>query len=63
MCGAVPVFYMDAGIRQVLVFTGCGSLNVIGPHNLIRSGPIRRCGLIGVGMVLLEEVCHCGGGL
>lgn len=23
---------------------------------------MRRCGLVGVGMVLLEEVCHCGGG-
>ena len=28
----------------------CGSLNVIGPHNLIGLG----------GVVLLEEVCHCG---
>ena len=27
------------------------------------SGPIRRYGLVRVGMVLLEEVCHCGGGL
>jgi hypothetical protein len=26
------------------------------------SGSIRRCGLVGVGVVL-EEVCHCGGGL
>ena len=24
--------------------------------------PIRRCGLVGVGVALLEEVCHCGGG-
>jgi hypothetical protein len=22
-----------------------------------------RCGLVGVGVALLEEVCHCGGGL
>ncbi|XP_041911862.1 uncharacterized protein LOC119825699 isoform X2 [Arvicola amphibius] len=31
------------------------------------SGTMRRCGLVGmgmlVGMFLLEEVCHCGGGL
>jgi hypothetical protein len=24
------------------------------------SGTIRRCGLVGVGVVLLEEVHHCG---
>jgi hypothetical protein len=28
---------------------------------LTRSSTIRRCGLIGVGVVLLEEVCHWGG--
>ena len=27
------------------------------------SGTIKRCGLVGVGVALLEEVCHCGGGL
>jgi hypothetical protein len=27
------------------------------------SGTIRRCGLVEEGMALLEEVCHCGGGL
>ena len=27
------------------------------------SGTIRRCGLVGVGVALLEEVHHCGGGL
>lgn len=40
-----------------------GSLNVIGPHKLIGTGSIRRCDFIQVGMALLEEVCHCGGGL
>lgn len=39
------------------------SLNVIGPHNLIGSVTIRRCGFVGVGMALLEEVYYCGGGL
>jgi hypothetical protein len=27
------------------------------------SGIIRNYGLTGVGVALLEEVCHCGGGL
>ena len=53
---------------QDLCFTGqqdvqeesqCGSVNEIGPHNFIRSDTMRRCGFVGVGMVLLEEVCHC----
>ena len=26
------------------------------------SGTIRRCGLDGVGVAFLEEVCHCGDG-
>jgi hypothetical protein len=26
------------------------------------SGTIRRCALVGVGVALLEEECHCGGG-
>ena len=33
-------------------------LNVLGPGN----ATIRRCGHVGVGMALLEEMCHCGGG-
>ena len=37
----------------------CGGLNMLGPG----SGTIRRCGLVGVGVALLEEVCHCGGRL
>ena len=40
-----------------------GSLNVTGPHKLIGSGTISRCGFAGVGVTLLEQVCHCGGGL
>jgi hypothetical protein len=36
----------------------CPGLNMLGPG----SGTIRRCGL-GVGVALLEWVCHCGGGL
>jgi hypothetical protein len=26
------------------------------------SGTVRRCGLVGVGIAFLEEVCHFGGG-
>lgn len=36
----------------------CHGLNMLGPGN----GTI-RCGFVRVGMVLLEEVCHCGDGL
>ena len=36
----------------------CGGLDVLGPG----SDTIRRCGLVGVSVALLEEVCHYGGG-
>ena len=39
-----------------------GSLNVIGPHKIIGSGPTRRYDLFEIGMAFLEEVCHSGGG-
>jgi hypothetical protein len=29
----------------------------------IGSGTILKCDLVGVGVALLEEVCHCGGRL
>ena len=39
------------------------------PHGLISlnawptgSSAVRRCGFIGGGVALLEEVCHCGDG-
>lgn len=38
----------------------CGSLNGLGPHNLIASGTGRRCGFVGVGMIFLEEVGYWG---
>ena len=41
----------------------CGSMNVIGCHYLIGRGTTRRCGFTEMGVALLEEVCHCGGGL
>lgn len=37
---------------------GITGLNMLGPGN----GTI-KCGFVRVGMVLLEEVCHCGDGL
>ena len=40
--------------------TACGGLNVTGSH---REWHYRECGFVGVGVALLEEVCHCGGGL
>jgi hypothetical protein len=37
----------------------CGDLDMLGQG----SGPIRRCGLVEVGVALLKEVRHCGSGL
>ena len=37
----------------------CGSFNMLSPE----SCTIRMCGLAGVGVALLEEVCHCVSGL
>jgi len=36
----------------------CGGLNMLGPG----SATISRCGIVGVGVALLDEVYHCGGG-
>ncbi|KAL6081794.1 hypothetical protein STEG23_030115, partial [Scotinomys teguina] len=36
----------------------CGSLNVIGPNKITENGIIGKCGFVGMGVVLLEEVCH-----
>ena len=58
-----PFFFLHWKCQQLIMIridTYCGSLNVIGSHNLIGSGTIRRCGFVGVGMTLLEEMCHCG---
>ena len=40
-----------------------GSVAVVGPHMPIGSGTIRRHSFVRVGVALLKEVCHCGGGL
>ena len=36
-----------------------GNLNVIDSNNLTGSGPIRSNDFVLVGMVPLEDVCHC----
>ena len=48
---------------------GCDGLNRYGIHRFIclnawsiESGTIRRCGFVGVGVALLEEMCHWGVG-
>ena len=38
----------------------CGGFDCAWPMG---SETIRRCGLVGVGVAFLEEVCHCVGGL
>ena len=56
-----PVILSPKLIRQLkwCLFPYCSGLNMLGPG----SGTIRRFGLVGVGVALLKEVCHCGGGL
>ena len=44
----------------------CSGLNKYDPKDscvLMQSGTIRKCDLVGLGMALLEEVCHCVGRL
>ena len=45
-------------VTQRILIGLCGGLNMLGPG----SDTIRKCGLVGVGVALLEEVCHCQGG-
>ena len=49
----------DREERAKVIFNmkvGCSGLNMLGTG----SGTIRRCVLIGIGVSLLEEVCHYG---
>ena len=46
-------------INLLIYFDLCGSLNMLSPGNSTTG----RCCLVGVGMALLDEVCHCGCGL
>ena len=52
--------HVGSGIESGSLQEQCGSLNVIVSHNVLGSGTIRNCGFVGVGVVLLEEVYHCG---
>lgn len=45
------------GLTEAVGLMECGGLNENSPHRPIGSG-ISRCGLLGVGVALLEEVCH-----
>ena len=54
----------------MIYFGFCGALNRFGLQRLmclsawpIGNDTIRRYDLVGVGVPLLEEVCHCRGGL
>jgi hypothetical protein len=38
--------------------TQCVGLNENGPYRFIGSGVFRRCGLVGVGVALMEEVSY-----
>ena len=44
---------------EVCGFGYCNGLYMLSPD----SGTIRRCALVGVGVALMKEVCHCGDGL
>ena len=35
-----------------------GGFNKNGPQRSIRNGTIRKCGLVGGGVDVLEDVCH-----
>ena len=57
-CSLSRVFYpVSRELELMHINDGCGGLNKLGPG----SGTIRRCGLVGVGVALLVEVCHCQG--
>lgn len=49
-------------LRTAKKLQPCGSLNVTGIHNFTGSGTIRKCGSVGMGRSLLEEVCPYRGG-
>ena len=58
LCICLYQLLSEASLMTIAVGRTCDGLNMLGPG----SGTIRRCGLVGVGVALLEEVCHCGGG-
>ena len=59
-----PAIDFSAVINENLeLLARCGSLNVTDSHNLTVNGTFRSCGLVEVGVALLEKVCHYGDSL
>jgi hypothetical protein len=54
-CGPIDLLTLQA-IDNSIGY--CSGLNMLSSG----SGNIKRCELVGVGVALLEEVCHCAGG-
>jgi hypothetical protein len=52
------VFDMGKDLTATYKLRMCGGLNMLGPG----SATTWKCGLVGVGVALLEEKCHCMGG-
>ena len=70
LAGKGSPYIAQTGFKLVILVPRCCSLDRYGPHRLmylnawpIGSTTIRKCGLVGVGVVLLQEVCHCWGRL
>lgn len=55
------IFFSKYLVKLTVIFAYCGSLSAIVPHKLIESDIISRCGLVPLGVSLLEEVCYYGG--
>lgn len=47
---------LKSSIRSISTY---GGWNMLGPG----SSTIKSCGLVGIGVVLMEKVCHCGVGV
>ena len=58
VCQSKPSIEQDI-LCTFSVKEACDGLSMLDP----RSSTIRRCALVGAGVALLEEVCHCVGGL
>ena len=58
-----PLQAVEPGRCCFTTLCQCGGLNENGPLRLIGNGTIRKCGLVKVGVALLEEMCHCMSGL
>ena len=50
--------FLHHDMTMLLWESQCGGLNKNVPHRLMESGTIKKSGFVGVGVALLEEVCH-----